>query len=104
MIMKYPFYVSKWSKIKRYDLWNDNTYDVDIEFIDILEEGESPKFTTDDEINIQEGGENESTDGGAKNAPKRKEDEESRHRVNCWNDRIKRLPKNQWQIKIPKRT
>ena len=47
-------------------------YDVDIEFIDILEEGESPKFITDDEINIQEGGENESTDGGAKNAPKRK--------------------------------
>ena len=47
-------------------------YDVDIEFIDILEEGESPKFITDDEINIQEGGENEETEGGAKNAPKRK--------------------------------
>ena len=47
-------------------------YDVEIEFIDILEEGETPKYITDEEINIQEGGDEDNKEGGAKNPPKRK--------------------------------
>ena len=46
-------------------------YDVEIEFIDILEEGETPKYITDEEINIQEVGNENDKEGGAKNPPKR---------------------------------
>ena len=67
-------------------------YDIDIDFIDILEDGEQPTIIGEEDLDITE--ETEELEGGAKTAAKEKENQRKKLRLNSSRVfRVKRINK-----------